>query len=121
MRPHCLDLSFPPDTVLSTSIVKCLINAGADVNHVGSNEDSVLGSAVGNGHVETAQVLVKSGADPNKPSGRRTPLILAACVQSTDLVDLLLIAAGAEVNAYDYWGVMALTEAAIREDVEILR
>jgi uncharacterized protein len=100
-------------------MIQFLVKAGADVNFATKEEDSVLGFAIRGGNARVVRFLIESGAKVNKPSGRRTPLILAVCKQSTKLVDVI-VSAGADVNARDAWGVTALMEAAIREDTSIV-
>jgi ankyrin repeat protein len=47
-----------------TSMVRFLLERGADPNHVNDERRSALYRAAYNGHVETVQLLLESGADP---------------------------------------------------------
>ena len=58
---------------------------------------SPLSCAVAHGHLDTAQLLITAGADPNgrtlsdsRQSYERTPLLLAAHTGHVDMVKLLL-------------------------------
>jgi ankyrin repeat protein len=44
--------------------VKELLNAGADVNYIGSNGGTALTMAAGYGYADIVQVLLAKGADP---------------------------------------------------------
>lgn len=103
-----------------TEIVKALINAGANVNHIGSYlKYSPLGLAAGNrdetfrelkksggyqgafpNRIETVQLLIKAGANVNHIDGfRSSPLRTAIRVNNLDIAKLLL-ENGADVHQY---------------------
>ena len=44
--------------------VECLIELGADINHVPHSGMPALHAASGKGHLSTAKLLVEKGADP---------------------------------------------------------
>ena len=61
-----------------TSVVKKLIEEGADVNARGPRESTALLFAVGGGHLEVVKELVKSGADVDAQEATGwTPIRLA--------------------------------------------
>jgi ankyrin repeat protein len=115
-------------------IVEQLIAKGANVNAHGARKQTALMWAVSQKHPDVVKVLLAHGADVslrsekwsqmyavpphgylpyNKdiPSGDETALLFAARVGDVDSARLL-VAAGANVNDADAWGVSAVTLAA---------
>lgn len=84
----------------NAEMVKRLISAGAYVNY--QKYESALHLAVGNGHIEVTDVLIKSGASINSgfdiEAGKPTVLHLAVREGYLALAETLL-ASGADVNA----------------------
>jgi ankyrin repeat protein len=81
------------------SLVRQLIERGADVNARGSKNGSPLGMAVTKENEELVRLLIEEGADVNATGGwYGTSLIAAAHKGNLKLVELLL-AHGADVNA----------------------
>jgi len=117
----------------SVPVVEQLIAKGADVNARGTRQQTALMWAVSQKHPEVVKVLVAHRADVharsqtwsqmmavpphgylpyNKdiPAGNETALLFAARVGDLESARLL-VAAGANVNDADAWGVSAVTLA----------
>lgn len=76
-----------------TDIVELLCSTGADPNTACSchGGESPLWAAIASGYLETAELLLKYGADPDRPAFRKTtPLHVAAMRGRSDLLNLLL-------------------------------
>jgi ankyrin repeat protein len=99
------------------SLVRRLIERGADVNLRSRKNGSPLGMAVAKENEEMVRLLIEDGADVNATGGwYGTPLIAAAYKGNLKLVDLLL-AHGADVNAPGaHRGKVVAIEAASRLD-----
>jgi len=95
--------------------VKLFLDAGMDVNTMGTSGDAygntALAIAAGKGHTGLVQLLLDRKADVNaahkKVSFGRTPLYAAAMACKDDIVKLL-IQNGADVNAKDRYGFTVL-------------
>ena len=116
------------------TVVERLITSGADVNRGAARRQTALMWAAAQKHASVVEVLLEHGADVHArsevwrqvmavpphsideynreiPHGGDTPLMFAA--RSGDLASArLLVAAGADVNAADAWGVSATSLAA---------
>ena len=103
-----------------------LINAGADVNALSTRNDgeqlSSLYRAIKLGHTEVVKALLEKIADPN--IGDASPLYWACATGHTQTA-LLLINAGADVNAFatnnDGKKLSSLYRAANLGDTEVVR
>jgi ankyrin repeat protein len=83
------------------SLLEFLLNAGADVNHVGKDGAIALNWAASKGDKDMLELLLKAGADVNPVSEHgKTPLYAAAYRGHKDIVERLL-KAGANVNTQD--------------------
>jgi ankyrin repeat protein len=74
------------------SIVRLLLERGADINREGEDHTTALTEAIKNGHAAIARVLLDHGADPNAGQGflHDGPLSCAVERDSPDMVKLLL-------------------------------
>ena len=103
--------------------IKCLIEAGADVNAKGDSGETALMYASIFGRKETVEVLIDAGADVNtKNKAEWTALMVATVFGHKEAVEIL-IEKGADVNARDFLGNTALvyaTEEGHKEIIKIL-
>ena len=85
------------------------------INKPGRNSWSPIHHAVSEGHLETVQVLLKHGADANRPLNTKydkmTPLMLAAANGDLNMVKLLVVKA--QIERKDRFHRTALTHAVI--------
>lgn len=74
------------------SLVKLLLERGANPNAVSIGGDTALMSAIYHGRPDTVRLLLQYGADPNLAAGpsKTTPLILASHYCFEDIVDILV-------------------------------
>lgn len=71
-----------------TGRIRLLLNAGADPNSTGWEEHyTPLGEAVRSGQVESAHLLLLSGADPNAPNDRGFGKTASATASATERDD----------------------------------
>ena len=96
-----------------TSIVKALLQKGADVHEKEPRQGrTALVLATANGHADTVQALLEKGADPNEKDMKGlTALMLAVDKGSLPIVQALL-SKGADVQEKDLQGKTALMIAA---------
>ena len=108
--------------------VKCLVEAGVDLNVLDKFENTALMYASGGGNVESVKFLTDgmSVSTLNQANvGGKTALMLAALRQSTDNVDILkyLVEAGADMNFQckrGYTALMYASESCNVESVKLL-
>jgi ankyrin repeat protein len=81
-----------------TLYAKALLEVGANPNTKDANKASVLGHAISSKHIDSVDLLLLHGADPNLRTGLGTPLTLTIYEQEWDMMRRLLDA-GADVNA----------------------
>lgn len=95
------------------------LEAGIDAKTVDEDSIPALMIAANSGSLETCQVLLQKGADPNcsEPTNSRTPLMTAAQAGSTQIVELLL-SSGADPSTADSEGQTALMWAAVANKAE---
>ncbi|KAK7947066.1 uncharacterized protein PG986_011387 [Apiospora aurea] len=107
--PKChLSLVSEAASYSRSEIVSILIAAGVDKEGRDGNEEVAWHHAARHGDLDTAEVLVKSGANPNtRNKVGRTPLIEAAAWADIKMLQRLLNC-GADVNMQDYEGMTAL-------------
>lgn len=88
----------------SSTVVKMLLDHGADANAADEEEGSVLQLAVSERHIGATELLLDYGADANKAGGTYgSPLIAAVALAKenstgTEFIEILL-KSGADVNA----------------------
>ena len=106
--------------------VQALIDAGVDVN-AGNASDSplnrVLSACAHQGGendqiLETLDVLLAAGADPNKLDDNKNNALISAAQYCSDKAILKLVAAGADVNATNGSGVNPLAMALIMSKLD---
>ena len=86
------------------TVVRALIEAGADINKADDDGWTPLYVASENGHTAVVRALIKTGANVNKAvNDGSTPLYIAA-EQGHEAVVRSLIEAGVDVNNTDYSG-----------------
>ena len=97
---------------LSISILKFLLDAGADPNALNHNEETPLHSAARfTRNTEVFRMLLEAGADPNVKDGfTLTPLHHAALVDLRDVI-VLFLEYGADINVQGKNGDTALSFA----------
>jgi hypothetical protein len=95
------------------------IQGGIDAKTVDEDSVPALMIAANSGSLETCQVLLQAGADPNiaEPFNSKTPLMTAAQAGSTEIVELLL-SGGADPVMVDSEGQTALMWAAVANKAE---
>ena len=99
----------------STKIAKMLIDAGASVNLVYANgpERTPLMLACEEGHEDTVQLLLRSGADPNLQTGASQTALLSVDYSNQCAFSIVrsLLEADAAVNRQNSVGWSSLTQA----------
>ncbi|PYU23021.1 MAG: hypothetical protein DMG32_16890 [Acidobacteria bacterium] len=105
-----------------TTVLKLLINAGADVNSAGPQGQTPLVFAVGSVRPANVEILLAAGAklEARDPSGE-TALILVQHYVNTSAMSELLLNAGADPNAANQTGLTPLMEAARRQPGSVVR
>ncbi|KAK7178124.1 hypothetical protein PSPO01_15822, partial [Paraphaeosphaeria sporulosa] len=81
------------------TIVKLLLDAGADVNAQGGEYGNALQAASDGGHEAVVKVLVDKGADINAQGGRYGKVLQAASYRGHETIVKLLLEKGADINA----------------------
>ncbi|MBR3903074.1 MAG: ankyrin repeat domain-containing protein [Akkermansia sp.] len=96
------------------TMVKSLLEAGADVGVRRSDGDTALLSACIENNPEMIQLLLEAGSDINARNNYGyTPLIQSVMFAPSKTVVEMLLQAGADVNTSDHEGVTALHYAAL--------
>lgn len=86
------------------AFMQLLISAGAHVNADEETESPLL-LAIGNGHTESVEFLLKAGANPNATSFGSGPALHIAIQNNAELdIVRLLLAHGADANLSDAFG-----------------
>ncbi len=92
-------------------VVQALITAGADVNFVNEQGDTMLMRAAGAGNLERVKALIAAGADVNAKGRYEYTPLMEACRNNQRETAMELIAAGADINAKNYRGETVLSIA----------
>jgi ankyrin repeat protein len=101
---------------------KLLLDFGANINHKDENENSILFLAISSGNLELVQYLMADRTGLTLQVGDKTPLIMAAQKNKTNILKWLL-AEGAPVNQADknnHTALMAACSGGTVEAVSLL-
>lgn len=97
--------------LLDMSIILRLIEAGADLNSVDSNDMSCIYTLIDNRDNEMVKCILLSFPDDVDPNcGNNVPIVLAAKQCRNEIIDTL-VEIGAEIDRMDKNGDTALTAA----------
>ncbi len=98
-----------------------LIQAGAEAEYVKNDGSTVLSEAVRNDFLEVAELLINSGADPEKadPFFKRTPVFLAAANGNAGMIEMLC-ERDADPREPDINGVTSLDKAVLSGNNEAI-
>ena len=104
------------------SVLKGIVENGADINALGTSIGNPIHSAAFYGHLTTVKILVDLGADLNysRPRDGGTALMIAIKQGNREIVEYLL-KMKADVTIADSRNVTALHLAAFRGDVDTVR
>lgn len=101
------------------SEVQRLVQAGADLNHMGDYDATPLANAAALGHLAIVEYLLKSGADPN--NGGCRVMLHVPCGRGHTEVCRLLLDAGADPNEQDEDGGDTIGMAIFKARLEVLK
>lgn len=105
----------------STEIVNIFLDAGIDVNSVGSGGQTPLMTACYSGFYKTVQLFLEKGADVNSVNSKgETPLMLACAHRYNRGIVQLLLEKGADINSVNNKGETALLIATDNLDTEVI-
>ena len=105
----------------STEIVNIFLDAGIDVNSVGSGGQTPLMTACYSGSYQTVQLFLEKGADVNSVNSKgETPLMLACAHRYNRGIVQLLLEKGADINSVNNKGETALLIATDKGYSEII-
>lgn len=102
------------DPEKTASLMKLLVEAGADPNLATSNRNTALRAGIQAADAAAVQALLALGADPNLSTARGSPLAAASATGDCDIISTLL-EAGADLGYEAKDGTTALL-AAVREN-----
>ena len=110
------------DTEISqaSSIIKLLLQKGADPNERNSVAETVLMTAIEQGMVDIAMLLIKSGADVNAQDIYGNTVLMKTVSEGNPELVTMLIQKGANLEAQDEEGETALMYAVIWGQTEIV-
>lgn len=104
------------------AVCKLLLELGANINHTSGKGKSILFLAISSGNLELVQYLLADGTGLTLQVGDKTPLIMAAQKNKTNILRWLL-AEGAPVNQADknnHTALMSACSAGTLETVSLL-
>lgn len=101
---------------VAESVARNLLLYGADIDAVDDSGETPLGYAAGAGSFRIAKFLVSKGAAVNHPNNAHQSPFLEACASGSSSTTLLLLQHGADINAHDKFGQLALHYAAMGKD-----
>lgn len=112
-------LGYALENTADIAIIKCLINAGCDVNYINNAEQSLLYQVL-NKRMAPAEktmaymeTLISEGLDVNKANVEKTtPIMVAVSQNKPEYLDLLL-ENGADPNEQDWHGETAFYKAVV--------
>ena len=73
------------------------------------------------GHINIAKLLIKKGADINKPNNKGYTPLSVACVTNNYELGKLLLESGVDINQPDYIGLLPLTKNSNEQLERLLR
>ncbi|QNK61364.1 ankyrin repeat domain-containing protein [Pedobacter sp. PAMC26386] len=119
-------LSYALDNGADVAILKCLIDAGCDVNYTNNAEQTLLYEVVNKRMMAPAkalaymELLIGEGLDVNKGNVvRETPLMVSVNQNKPEYIELLL-ENGADANEQDSKGHTAFTRAVVDQSSVVL-
>lgn len=104
----------------STEIVNIFLDAGIDVNSVGSGGQTPLMTACYSGFYQTVQLFLEKGADVNSVNSKGETPLMIACARSHRGIVQLLLEKGADINRVNNKGETALLIATDNWDRELI-
>ena len=104
----------------SKSVVKQLLDRGADVNRICDKSTPFLAS-VWHGDMELVQMLLDHGADINANIPGSSTALMNACSKKNEALVRFLLDRGADVNLWNEWEGDALQEAAYGGSEDIVK
>ncbi len=109
------------DIIYTKKICKLLLDNGANVNHVGRYDTTILEMAISNKDVEFCKLLIEKGADVNVKSNNGFTALMNASYEGHKEICELLIENGADVNVKNNHGLSSLMYASNKGNKEICR
>jgi hypothetical protein len=103
------------------TLVKYLVENGADLNATNYRDDTVLIQASFGGHLDVIKYLAEIGADLNARGYKNDTVLIDAAYSGFLKVVEYLVENGADLNAIGSWDQTALMNAAISDRVEIVK
>ncbi len=104
-----------------SSAFHSLIKMGADINHKGSDGQTILHSAVQKGNKEFVEILLDNKADPNARDNYGDGTLISAVAEGHIEITKLLLLYGARVNQKGANGRIALHWATKRGNVPMIQ
>lgn len=102
-------------------MVKLLVDAGADVETIGTYYGNALKGASEGGYEQVVEMLIDAGADVNALGGQYSSALQVAAEEGYERVVKMLLYAGADVNAQGGYYGTALYAASMRGHEEVVK